>query len=149
MRRTFVDAGVLIAAARATGALGVRALAVFDAADRLFVSSAFVRLEVLPKAVYFRRAAEVRLLWPLYRIRVKTGHNDISGDLLLASGALHDFSHHRPAHSAFEGIVNLTNTHLCRASQLFDVFHKALGRARASERFPAYLGRSHACLHTF
>ena len=59
MRRTFVDAGVLIAAARATGALGVRALAVFDAADRLFVSSAFVRLEVLPKAVYFRRAAEV------------------------------------------------------------------------------------------
>lgn len=51
--RTYVDSGVLIAAA--TGrqpSVHERALTVFDDPDRTFVSSAFVRLEVLPKAIY-------------------------------------------------------------------------------------------------
>lgn len=51
--RTYVDSGVLIAAA--TGrqpSVHGRALAVFDDPDRAFVSSAFVRLEVLPKAIF-------------------------------------------------------------------------------------------------
>ena len=39
--------------------------------------------------------------------------------------------------------MNLTNAHRCRASQLCDVFHKALGRRRAAERLPAHLGRRH------
>jgi predicted nucleic acid-binding protein len=57
--RTFLDAGVLIAATRTTGAIGVTALALFNATDRVFVTSEFVRMEVLPKALYYQRQAEV------------------------------------------------------------------------------------------
>jgi len=57
--RTFLDSGVLIAAARATGALGARALAIFNDPERVFVSSEFVRMEVFPKAIYYKRYAEV------------------------------------------------------------------------------------------
>jgi len=51
--RTFLDAGVLIAATRTTGTIGVKALALFNATDRVFVTSEFVRMEVLPKALYY------------------------------------------------------------------------------------------------
>ena len=61
MIRTFLDAGVLIAATRMTGAMGVKALALFNEADWVFVTSDFVRLEVLPKAIYYKRQAEVAL----------------------------------------------------------------------------------------
>lgn len=60
MRRTYVDAGVLIAAA--TGRqpfVQPAAIAVLDDPNRVFLSSAFVRLEVLPKAVYHQNADEV------------------------------------------------------------------------------------------
>jgi len=59
-RRTFLDAGVLIAAARGTGGMALRALEVLDDPNRTFVSSIFVKLEVLPKAVYnsFKEEAE-------------------------------------------------------------------------------------------
>ena len=59
MIRTFLDSGVLIATARATGALGARALALFNDPERVFVSSEFVRMEVFPKAIYYKRYAEV------------------------------------------------------------------------------------------
>jgi predicted nucleic acid-binding protein len=49
----------LIAAARATGALGARALALFNDPERVFVSSEFVHMEVFPKAIYYKRYAEV------------------------------------------------------------------------------------------
>ena len=61
MIRTYVDSGVLIAAARGGGKLGERALAVLrDGAAREFVSSDYVKLEVLPKPIYFGREAEIR-----------------------------------------------------------------------------------------
>ena len=59
MIRTFLDSGVLIAAARATGVLGTRALALFNDPDRVFVTSAFVRMEIFPKAIYYKRQSEV------------------------------------------------------------------------------------------
>ena len=59
MIRTFLDAGVFIAATRMTGVMGVKDLALFNEADRVFVTSDFVRLEVLPKAIYYKRQAEV------------------------------------------------------------------------------------------
>jgi predicted nucleic acid-binding protein len=49
---------VLIAAIRGTPEIADRALALLNDPERLFVSSAFVQLEVLPKAVYFRHTAE-------------------------------------------------------------------------------------------
>jgi predicted nucleic acid-binding protein len=56
--RTFVDAGVLIAAASGEHALSEQALAILDDPDRIYVSSDFVRLEVLPKSVYHGRRRE-------------------------------------------------------------------------------------------
>jgi predicted nucleic acid-binding protein len=61
MKRTFVDAGVLIAAARGTESLFARVLEILDDPEREFASSAFVRLETLPKAIYQRRTDEVAL----------------------------------------------------------------------------------------
>jgi predicted nucleic acid-binding protein len=51
-KRTFLDSGVLIAAARGTDEMALRALEVLDDPNRAFISSIFVKLEVLPKAVY-------------------------------------------------------------------------------------------------
>jgi predicted nucleic acid-binding protein len=56
--RTFLDAGVLIAAIRGTPEIADRALALLNDPERLFISSDFVQLEVLPKAAYFQQAAE-------------------------------------------------------------------------------------------
>lgn len=56
--RTFVDSGLLILAARGDHRLSQRAIDVLDAPDREYVTSDFVRLEVLPKAVYNRQLDE-------------------------------------------------------------------------------------------
>jgi len=58
-KRTFLDSGVLIAAARGTDDTALLALQILDDPDRKFVSSVFVKLEVLPKAIYngFREEA--------------------------------------------------------------------------------------------
>ena len=60
MIKTFIDAGVLIYAARAQGDLAERALEILEDADREFASSIFLKLEVLPKAIYNRQSAEIR-----------------------------------------------------------------------------------------
>jgi len=51
-KRTFLDAGVLIAAARGQDTASIAALKILDDQSREFVSSPFVKLEVIPKAVY-------------------------------------------------------------------------------------------------
>ena len=51
MTRTFVDAGILIAAARGTPALVHPVATILGDPDRTFVASVFLRLEVLPKAI--------------------------------------------------------------------------------------------------
>ena len=61
MIRTFVDSGVLIAAARSAGLLATPALAVLGDANREFLASEFVRLEVLPKPTYHKRTAELAI----------------------------------------------------------------------------------------
>jgi predicted nucleic acid-binding protein len=58
-RKTFVDAGVLIAAARGRADVATHAMKILDDPDREFVASPFLKLEVLPKAVYEKRQAEV------------------------------------------------------------------------------------------
>lgn len=57
--KTFIDASLLIAAARGKLDISDRALAMLDDPERSFVTSDFVRLEVLPKAVFHRQNAEV------------------------------------------------------------------------------------------
>jgi len=56
--RTYIDANVVIAAARGDDALASRALTYLEDPQRTFVSSIFVRLEVLPKAAYLKRSDE-------------------------------------------------------------------------------------------
>lgn len=58
MKLTFVDAGVLIAAARGGTEQAARAMEILDDPDREFASSMFLRLEVLPQAVFNKRVAE-------------------------------------------------------------------------------------------
>jgi predicted nucleic acid-binding protein len=57
---TYVDAGVLIIAARGGSDLAVRAAAILDDPDRHFAASPFLRLEVMPQALFNKRAAEAR-----------------------------------------------------------------------------------------
>ena len=58
MKLTFVDASVLIAAARGGSEQAARALEVLDDPEREFAGSAFLRLEVLPQARFNKREAE-------------------------------------------------------------------------------------------
>lgn len=58
MTRTFIDSGVLIAAARGIDSRSAAAMSVLDDPDREFASSIFVELEVLPKAVYNKQSDE-------------------------------------------------------------------------------------------
>ena len=58
MTRTFLDAGILIAAARGRGIIPVRAHTILDDPERTFVTSDYIRMEVLPKALYHRQSQE-------------------------------------------------------------------------------------------
>lgn len=59
MIRTFVDSGVLIAAARGTDEVAAKAFEVLDDPQRMFITSDFIRLEVLPKAAYHNNHDEL------------------------------------------------------------------------------------------
>lgn len=56
--RTFIDSGVFLAAFKAGGELAENALAVLGDPERQFVSSDFVRLELLPKPVCYGNDSE-------------------------------------------------------------------------------------------
>ena len=59
-KKTFIDAGVLIAAARGRNEVAAQAMKILDDPGREFVASRFLKLEVLPKAVYEKRKDEVK-----------------------------------------------------------------------------------------
>jgi predicted nucleic acid-binding protein len=59
LTRTFVDSGVLIAAAKGTERASRLALSILDDPRRVFVTSELVQLEVLPHAIYFQKEHEV------------------------------------------------------------------------------------------
>ena len=61
MTRTFLDAGILIAAVRGRAEETRRAMAIIGDPDRSFITSKFLRLEVLPKALYYQKPAEAAL----------------------------------------------------------------------------------------
>jgi predicted nucleic acid-binding protein len=58
VKRTFLDAGMLIAAARGTQAVSAAAMQILSDPDRAFLSSLYVCLEVQPKPTYFKQEAE-------------------------------------------------------------------------------------------
>jgi hypothetical protein len=55
---TFVDAGVLIAASRGNDSTAERAIEILDDPHRIFAATAFLRLEILPKARFHNRVRE-------------------------------------------------------------------------------------------
>jgi predicted nucleic acid-binding protein len=59
LTRTFLDSGVLISATTGRDALFDRAWDILDDPERVFLTSDFVGLEVLPKARYFHHQDEV------------------------------------------------------------------------------------------
>lgn len=59
MIRTFLDSGVLIAAARGEGIMAQTSLEILQDTNREFISSIFLKMEVLPKAIYNNKVDEV------------------------------------------------------------------------------------------
>jgi predicted nucleic acid-binding protein len=56
---SYLDSGVLIAAARGTDIVSAKATSILDSKQRQFSSSSFVRLEILTKAKYHKQQEEV------------------------------------------------------------------------------------------
>ncbi|MDY7004679.1 MAG: PIN domain-containing protein [Cyanobacteriota bacterium] len=57
--KTYVDSGVLIQAYRGETLIGIKAQEILDDPQREYATSSFVKLEVLPKAIYNKQLAEV------------------------------------------------------------------------------------------
>jgi len=62
MKRTYIDASVLIAAFQGDGIISRRAMEVLDDPNRELVVSDFLRLEVLPKPTFHKRTEEVEFM---------------------------------------------------------------------------------------
>lgn len=60
MIRTFIDSGVLIYAARGEDVIAEAALQIIEDSEREMTSSIFLKLEVLPKAIFNKREQEIR-----------------------------------------------------------------------------------------
>jgi len=58
MVRTFLDSGVLITAARSISRDRERALQILEDSDRIFLTSPFVHLELVPKAIFHKKHLE-------------------------------------------------------------------------------------------
>ena len=67
MIRTFLDSGVLLAAARCAGQDRERALGVLEDPGRVFLTSPFVHLELVPKAQFHKQRLEVRFYEEYFR----------------------------------------------------------------------------------
>lgn len=59
MRRTYLDSGVLVAAFKGEGELGLRAMDILDDPSRQLVVSDAVRIELFPKPIYEKQQHEV------------------------------------------------------------------------------------------
>ena len=99
MTRTFLDAGILIAAVRGRAEERRRAMAMIGDPDRSFITSKFLRLEVLPKALYYQKPAEAALyeryfanaqLVPVSEALIDQAHAEAYTFGLAALDALHD-----------------------------------------------------------
>lgn len=62
MKRTYIDANVLIAAFQGEEQVAQRALRVLDDPDRKLVVSDYLRLEVLPKPTFHKRREEIEFM---------------------------------------------------------------------------------------
>ena len=68
MTTTYIDSGVLIYGARGSDEAAKLALPFLQAAGRRFVTSDYVRLEVLPKAIFHKNTAEMEFYEGFFRL---------------------------------------------------------------------------------
>jgi len=66
MKRTYIDANVLIAAFQGEESVARRALQVLDDPDRKLVVSDYLRLEVLPKPTFHERREEIDFMQAIF-----------------------------------------------------------------------------------
>ncbi|NMC19428.1 MAG: hypothetical protein GYA33_03310 [Thermogutta sp.] len=78
MKRTDIDANVLIAAFQGEGEVCQRALRVLDDPDRKFVVSDYLRLEVLPKPTFHKKREEIEFMQAVFE---RAEHLDTSPTL--------------------------------------------------------------------
>jgi hypothetical protein len=76
MKITFIDSGVLLTAARGVGEDSEKALEFLTDSSREFASSEFIKMEVIPKAIYNRKTAEAEF-YELFFGAVTYWANDI------------------------------------------------------------------------
>ncbi len=76
MKITFIDSGVLLTAARGVGEDSEKALEILADSSREFASSEFIKMEVIPKAIYNRKTAEAEF-YELFFGAVTYWANDI------------------------------------------------------------------------
>jgi predicted nucleic acid-binding protein len=88
--RSFIDTGVLIAAARGSDSTAQTALDILNDTDREFASSPFLQLELLPKAVYNQRHPEVAFYEAYFSI-VTHWANDLDAILAAAYREMAEF----------------------------------------------------------
>ena len=84
MALTYVDSGILIAAARLTDPPSAAANALLGDPSRTFASSIFAQLEVLPKATFYNRTAEATF----YTLYFQAVQRWVNADLALMQLAL-------------------------------------------------------------
>jgi len=68
---TYVDSGVLIYAAQGTGEMAALAIRFVTDANREYVTSDYVRIEVLPKARFHRNSAEISFYETFFAMNVR------------------------------------------------------------------------------
>ncbi|MHB8302148.1 MAG: type II toxin-antitoxin system VapC family toxin [Acidobacteriaceae bacterium] len=83
---TYIDSGVLIFAAQGTTDAAALALPFLADPNREYVTSDYVRLEILPKAIFYKRTAEVEF----YNIFFKTNARSIPTSKALLDYALEE-----------------------------------------------------------
>ena len=82
--KTFLDSGVLISAWQGDPARQIKALTILSDPQREFVCSPFVRLELIPKATYYRNQHELKFYSEYLNHQVTEWVDDLS--LLYAEG---------------------------------------------------------------
>jgi predicted nucleic acid-binding protein len=77
VKRTYIDAGVLITAFRGKAADAQRALEILDDPDRLLVVIDYLGLEVMPKPVFHKRLMEVEFMQSVFDQAENVSHSDV------------------------------------------------------------------------
>ncbi|MBD6619206.1 hypothetical protein FNW02_26110 [Komarekiella sp. 'clone 1'] len=65
-KKTYIDSGVLLTAFGGIHSISIRANSILNDENREFVSSQFVKLEVLPKAIYHQQQDETDFYEPFF-----------------------------------------------------------------------------------